>query len=362
MSLIRATPFHSRTAAANRLNAWCGRNGWTLPAHFGDPHAEALAARLTAAVSDISWRWRLKVQGVRAEEFLTRLLTRNPARLAPGQAFKALWLSDKGGVRGAGALARYGRESFLLLATESDFHWIARGASLFDVLVQETVENEGGLSLVGPFAAKIVEAAGLDASLDVLRFRKLYWRGLDVTLSRFGEHGGYEIWCNAEDAPMVWSRIARAGADFALTPAGLQAMDILDLEAGVPRPGRDFQPARTGWASSPRPCDLGLNTLIDEDHATFNGHAGCTAAPQGPTRVGIQFDDEQPAPHSPLLRGDCRIGSTMSSLYSPALQRAVALAMVDAAAAEPGTELSCIGRPARVAALPLLRGPDPVAQ
>jgi aminomethyltransferase len=360
MTALRATPFHSRTAAANRLNVWENRNGWTLAVHYGDLVAEALAARTTAVLADISWRSRLAIQGARAEEFLARLLTRNPARLAPGEALKALWLTDGGGVRGAGALARHGSESFDLVATKSDLDWIARAAALFDVSVHEI--QEGGLAVVGPYARKIVEAAGLDSAVEALNFRRCLWRGVEITLSRFGEHGGYEVWCAPDDAPLLWDRIAKAGETFALRSAGLHAMDVLDLEAGVPRPGRDYQTARDAFATAPAPAALGLESLIDTDHITFNGRAGYLAAPRSRACVGIELDNETPAAAAPLLSGGRQVGQTMNSFYSPALQRAIALAIVDAGYARSGAVLTIFDRSVRVAALPFLPVPDSIGQ
>lgn len=357
---VRATPFHCRAAESNRLNAWEPRNGWTLASFYDDANAEALAARLTAAFADVSWRWRVMIEGPRAEEFLARLLTKDPARLAPGQALKALWLSDKGAVRGAGALARHGAQSFQLVASAADSGWIARGAALFDVTTREIDEQEGGLAIVGPTCAQVVEAAGLDGTLEMLSFRKLFWRGLDVTLSRFGEHGGYELWCRQEDAPLVWDRVAKAGAPFALEPAGLKAMDVADLEAGVPRPLRDYEPASDGYAAAPTPWELGLDSLVDTDHALFNGRAAALAAPRTRTRVGIELDDERPAPFAVLSRGQEIVGRTLGSLYSPALQGAIALGLVNTDAGAPGTELTVLGRKARVAALPFLPACDPI--
>jgi aminomethyltransferase len=355
--LIRATPFHSRAAAANRMNAWANRNGWTLAAHYGDPAAEALKARLTAAVADITWRWRVTIEGPRAEEFLTRLLTRNPAKLAPGQAFKALWLTDRGAVRGAGAIARYGRETFQLIATQPDLDWIARGVALFDMRVRAV--EEGGLAVVGNYADKIFEAAGFGDALLPLTFRKMFWRGLDITLSRFGEHGGFEIWCKADDAPIVWDRIVKAGEPFALTQAGLDAMDILDLETGVPRPERDYEAAREDFVDTPTPFELGLESLVETDHTIFNGRAAYLAAPRVRTRVGVELDVETPAPRTPLRRNGQLVGETMSSLYSPALQRAIALAVVKVSDSEQGTVLVLPdGRSARVCALPFLPVPS----
>ncbi|MEI9930956.1 MAG: glycine cleavage T C-terminal barrel domain-containing protein [Rhizomicrobium sp.] len=363
MSLIRATPFHARTSAANRLNAWTNRNGWTLAAHYGDPAAEALAARLTAIVADISWRWRVMIEGVRTEEFLSRLLTRDPARLEPGQAFKALWLTDRGGVRGAGAIARLSPDAFRLVATESDLDWIARGAALFDVRVREIGEEEGGLAIIGPYARNIAEAAGLDATLEALNFRTVSWRGLDVTLSRFGEHGGYELWCKADDALLVWNRIAKAAEPFAFGLAGTDAMDVLDLEAGVPRPGRDYQAARKGFAAQPTPAELGLLSLIDNDHLCFNGRAAFLLAARRRTLIGVEFKDETPAPHAALTHGCRRVGETMNSLYSPALHRAIALATADVSVSARGTLLMLPqGAQARVVSLPFLPIPDSITK
>ncbi|HEX4860475.1 MAG TPA: glycine cleavage T C-terminal barrel domain-containing protein [Rhizomicrobium sp.] len=354
MTAIRATPFHGRASASNAMNLWQPRAGWTLAERYDDANEEALAARLTCAMADVTWRARVMIEGARAQEFLARLMTRDPTALEPGASVKALWLSDRGGLRGAGLLARHGRETFQLVSAASDLDWIVRGAGLFEVRVREVLEEEGMLAVVGPYAAKVLEAAGLDAALEPLRFRKLFWRGLDVTLSRFGEHGGYEIACKADDAPLVWDRIAKAGRAFALKPAGLAAMDILDLEAGVPRPGRDYTPASGGFDAAPTPFELGLESLIDEGHAIFNGRAAYLAAPRTTTRVGIEFDGDIPMPRAPLMRSGSEVGRTLNSLYSPALRRAIALAVVDTATAAPGTQLACGGTSARVTELPFL--------
>ncbi len=360
MTDVLATPFHASASAANRFNRWKLRNGCTLAAEYGNAHDEVIAARLNCAIADISWRWRIAIEGRRAEEFLARLVTRDPAKLAPGTAFKALWLNDDGGVRGAGVIARYGRESFRLISAAADHSWIERAAALFDVTVREIGQDEGGLAIIGPYARRVVEEAGLDPASELSNFRKVFWRGMDVTLSRFGEHGGYELWCKAEDGSIVWDRITKAGATFAIRPAGLDAMDILDLEAGVPRPERDYEPAREGFGAEPSPFDLGLESLIDDDHKVFNGRAGLQGIAMTKTRVGLEFDGETPMPHAPLLRGAETVGQTWSSLYSPSLRGAIALAQVNLDAAAPGTELICGGQTARVCALPFLPVPDPI--
>lgn len=371
---VRATPFHARAAEANRGNAWSARNGVTLATVYSNADDEALTARLRVAMADISWRWRLALEGDGVAELLPRLFTRDASKLSPGQSLKALWLTDGGAVRGAGLVARYGRDKFLVASSEPEPDWFQFAASAFATTARDISAEEGGLAVIGPYAKAVLECAGLDATLEPLQFRKLFWRGLDVTLSRWGEHGGYEIWCKPDDGILVWDRIARAGATFGILPAGLAAMDLLDLEASIARPARDYQAARDGFAKVPTPASLGLERLIDADHAEFNGRSAWLAnrETEPKTLVGIEIEAVQPAPHTPLLLGERTIGQTLNSHYSPALRRAIALAQVERSAAEPGTSLTLTLSPnretpefrtvaARVVALPFLPAPDSIA-
>mgnify|MGYP001604703575 CR=1 FL=1 len=339
---IRATPFHSRTAALNRANRWINRNGWTLAADFGDANAEALAARASVIMADITWRWRATIEGAGAGAFLSRLLTKDASRLKPGTASKALWLSDSGGVMGACVIARLGREHFILAASAPDDGWISSAAAHFGATVSDISGESGGIAIAGPFAASALTAAGLPSAIEPLQFREMNWRGLAVAVSRWGEHGGYEIWCKPGEGLIVWDRIAKAGARFGLVPAGLIAADILDLERGVARPGRDYQPAQLADDAQPTPLSLGLELLIDDGHLNFNGRAAWQTARAAEKRrfAGIELDCETPpSKHAALMRGDEPIGRIVASVFSPALRRAIALAQIDESSAAPETEV-----------------------
>jgi len=371
MSGLRATPFHARTAAANRDNAWVTRNGVTLSERFDSVEPEVLAARLNAAIADISWRWRIRIEGAAAETFLSRLVTRDAAALAPGRSFKALWLSDAGGVRGAGIIARFGRETFEIVASAPDVEWIASAAGGFDVRLRDVSSETGGLAIVGPYASATLITAELAPDIEPLAFRKLSWRGLDVTLSRWGEHGGYEIWCEPDDAILVWDRLMRAGREFGIVAAGVAAMDTLDLEAGIARPNLDYRPAREAGAAEPAPGSLGLGTLIDEAHQGFNGRRAFLASQPLNRLVGIEIESAEPAPFTPLMLEDKQVGHTLRSAYSPTLRRAIALASVDAAAV--GTVFSLTLPPgfatpslrkvaARIVPLPFVAAPASIGE
>jgi aminomethyltransferase len=368
---IRATPFHGRAAEANRANHWIARGGFTLAGAYSGTAEEAAAARFGVVMADISWRWRATLEGARVRELVQRLFTRDASTLNPGQALKALWLSDGGGVRGAGVIARTGRQSFQLVSAASDTAWIGAAAALFGIMLRDMTAEQGGLALIGPYAAQLLRAMGLDPAFEPVTFQKALWRGLDITLSRFGEHNGYELWCKAEDAPVLWDRVAAAGAPFALLPAGLDAMDTLDLEAGVPRPGRDYDGATDAAATQPLAGELRLAALIDAEHAQFNGAAAALAGFGRRKLAGLLLDGDTPAPFTPVLLNGIAVGRTLSSRHSPILRRAIALAQLDEAHAAPGTRLTLTlpatrdAAPAmstaRVTDLPFLSPPDLIA-
>ncbi len=370
----RATPFHARTASSNIFNKWALRSDFTLAQDFGDPFQEALAARIRVVASDMSWRWRVLFQGGRAGDFLAQLMTRDVRMLEPGQSLKALWLNDSGAVRGAGVVARFASDKFLLIASAADASWIANAAAAFGIAIRDVTEDEGGLALIGPYARSTLEAAGLAADIAPLGFRKLFWRGLDVTLSRWGEQNGFEIWCRADDCLIVWDRIMRAGAPCSIQPAGLEAADILDIEAGIPRPFRDYVPAEDGFADAPTPGSFGLTSLIDSDHEIFNGRSAWLAREKSETKtlVGIEIESDTLAPFAVLTHKDWSVGRTLTSVYSPVLRRAIALAQIDRALSPTGTMLNLtlpasLNRPvvlsasARVCELPFLSPPDQIA-
>jgi aminomethyltransferase len=353
--LLRATPFHARQADLNRLNRWENRGGFTLATALAEPRAEALAARFGTAMADLSWQWRVLISGGQAGAFVSRLLTRNVEALAPGQAFQALWLADGGGVRGIATLARLGKDSFLLLSESEDAAWLVASARLFGASVKPL--DEGVLALIGPHAGKLLAVSGFDPDLPAMALRRVFWRGLDVMLSRLGQ--GYEVWCGSDDALIVWDRLVAAGKSTALLPVGIGAMDLLDLESGIVRAGRDFSLAREGLACDPAPPSLGLSGLVDSTH-DFNGRAGFFAAGPAKTLTGVMFEDETVVPRTILTSQGRAVGRTLSSLYSPALGRALALALLEPVAALPGTALMAGTSACRVAALPFLPLPPPL--
>ena len=369
---VQPSPFHARTGHANRENVWTARNGFTLASHYAGAAEEALASRSNAVIADLSWRPRLALVGRRAADMLARMMTRNPAKLAIGQAFKAAWLSSEGGVRGAGVVARAGGDVFIVASAAPDLPWFQQTAAQFKVRLHEL--TGGGLAVIGRYAGHVLKQASLDPTLGLLEFRRVRWEDIDITISRWGEHGGYELWCKSSDAILVWDRLVRAGEWYGLTPAGVEAMDTLDIEAGVARPERDYDPARGDFDQRPTPQSLGLERVFDFDHFDFNGRGAWLRMRETDHFVlaGLELDSDQSAVNTPVKCGERIVGHTIASCYSPAMRRAIALAQIEETFSEPGTKLSLTHAPTReqprfrtakatVAGLPFLAAPGPIS-
>lgn len=321
---LRPSPFHVRTAERNTANAWVARGAFTLPAHYGEPRGETLAARFSAVMADFSAMARLRVHGAGAAKLLSAACATDVDAIATGNSKRVLWRGEGGGVRGMGVAARFGATNFTLAALDTDGAWFEAAARHFDATLRDETNEKGLLLLIGPLASAMLSSAGLDhaARLEPGCHAVLPWRELTITISRWSTLanalGGFEIACANDDAVTVFDRLWRAGEGFALRLAGQEALETLLLEQGVPIPWIDFTPAREAGARDPAPAALGLAGLVSAEANTR-------------TRVlaGLELDSEAAVSFAPVVQGGAIIGASLRSVYSPALRRAIALAQLD---------------------------------
>jgi aminomethyltransferase len=324
MSLL-STPFHARAVDENRGNVWKTRRGYTLAHCYRSADEEVLAAHFGAVMADLSWQWRAVFSGGAVEDFVTRAFTRKGAALPEGEGVEVLWLNDGGAVRGRGFLIRVAKEKFLLLSPEEDRDWLFFASGLYGVSCDDQ-PTDGILALAGPYAEAVLAAAGIDMRVAPNAYRSLVWRGLEIAVSRLGL--GYELWCAADDALILWDRLRQAGGAFALMPAGLEAVDTLLFERGVLTPGLDFTAARDGFVSAPSVASLGLSALIDKSGA-FNGKKACLADGQDVRLQGVILGEKVTSLPAALEREGRPTGTLLTQHYSPTLRSMMGLCVTD---------------------------------
>ncbi len=375
------TAFHPRTAPLNRKMQWREWAGFYASSVYADFHdIEYNAIREAAAVIDVSPLYKYRLTGPDVIALADRLITRDATKLKVGQVYYTPWCDEHGKVIDDGTVHRVAEHELRWTAADPQYRWLTQNAAGLDVTVEDVTEELAALALQGPFSRAVLEAAtGEDfADLRYFRRREATIAGTTIDVSRTGYTGdlGYELWIPAEAAPAVWDVLFDVGQAYAIRPAGMLALDVTRLEAGLILLEVDYTSAR--HAMNPEqnysPFEIGLGKLVSFDKADYVGKRALVAeqAAGGPARrlVGLQLDwydierlyDDQGLPPAispttdrspvPVFDGGKQVGKATSHGWSPILKQAIALASVapryDRTGTKLGVEWTVEGRRGRV--------------
>lgn len=342
---VETTPLHLETAAESKTNRWTSWNGYTVPDVLSDPDDEYRALRGAAALMDMSPLVKYRIAGRDALAYLERLLAVPVASLAVDHARHAIFCDGDGYVLGDGMLFRLAEDEYRLVTEETHLAWLSDSAEGFRVRVEDVSATLAVLALQGPLSCLVLSELGIE-DLAALRPGAARWiaiGGMPVYVSRTGATGdlGYELWCDAEDAPHVWRGIMMKGAAFGLKPGGFALRELTRLEAGHPRAGRDYLSAfaaiDAGDAMLPAAIWPGFE--VDPSKGLFNGGAALRAlADRAPSRhvVRLAVQALEPVRFSAVFLGDTIAGTATSICFSPSLGANIALATVGSAALDAG--------------------------
>lgn len=365
--MLRHTPFHARTAALNEGQAWRRWAGCVVASAYELQHdREYHAIRSAAALLDISPLHKYLVTGPDAARLLDRVVTRDVSRCAVGQVMYTPWCDARGKQIDDGTVARLGEVAFRLTSAEPNLRWLHLNASGLHVVLADESDSVAALAVQGPASRVILERAA-EADLSGLKFFRLTRatiRGMPVTISRTGYTGdlGYEVWLNTADALPLWDALLEAGTPYGLTPAGMLALDVSRIEAGLLLLDVDYVSAHRavieGQKSSP--LELNLAWTVALEKPAFVGRAALAdEARRGVawrlagvevdwvslerlfTDVGLPPKLPTTAWRSsvPLYAEGVQVGYATSGCWSPLLKRYIALAHLEARYAAPGTGL-----------------------
>lgn len=353
--------------------------GWNMPVQYASIVDEHLATRRAAGLFDVSHMGRLSVTGPGALAWLESLLSRKVEGIQPGQYRYTLVTSGDGATvsilddalvsRDSDAADGTPRMGLVVNASNRErvVAWLRSRLPSTGVSLEDHTADTAMIAAQGPAAVEAV--AGLCPATDAAAIRALgNYRGTaavvaaaPANVSRTGYTGedGVEVTVAAAAAVRVWEAILEAVEPQGGRAAGLGARDTLRLEAGMPLYGHELR-------ADSDPFALGLGLAVNLDGRSFPGAAALRAMRDHPAervRVGLDLGSRRSAREgSPVHAAeDTRhvVGSVTSGSFAPTLSRAVAMAMVDRAVAEPGTEVVVAIRdsfqPARVVPLPFYR-------
>lgn len=363
-----AAPRHSTLEAAHvRAGAEVReQDGCVVVASFGDARAEYEAVRggAGAGLFDLSSRGRVEVTGGEAVQFLNGMVTNDVARLKEGEWMHAAFPNPQGRLVAAARVFRTS-EGFILDTEAATYERLLRPLERFtlagDFRVRDLTGGTTTLSVQGARAHEFVRAAlGEEADAARGRFTIARFRGAHVAVMRATHtaEDGFDLFVGANDAEALWDALKSSGA----RPAGFDALEVLRVEAGVPRYGVDASEANvvlevvdeTEAVSYTKGCYAGQE-IIARIH--WRGHVAKRLA-------GLVFDRDAEPPADARVKScaeDREVGRITSAVFSPRLRRQVALGLVKYDHLAPGTEVKIYGGEveacaAHVAQLPLVRG------
>jgi len=369
--LIRETPFHPRTSAANHTGLWSHWSGYLAADKYQMADKfEYFAIRNAAAVIDTSPLYKYRIAGMDAERFLAGVLARDIRKCRPGQAHYTLWCDEEGYVVEDGVILRYSDNEFLLSAAEPNLAYLQDLTGRMSVEVEDVSDQYGALALQGPYAREILgQLAPEVEGIGYFHLTPAKIGDAAVTISRTGYTGdlGYEIWVDRNDAVKVWDAVFEVATPYGVVPAGQTALLITRIEAGLVLIDVDFYSSRYAWNDDQRttPHELGMGWMLrdleTDDRAFIGRRAIERELRDGTSRwktVGIMVDwhdwdrlyNERgvipPKDHTPEHGGMMmyddrlqRIGYTPSFVYSPMLQRHIGIARVRPEHAALGSEV-----------------------
>ncbi|MBA2259802.1 MAG: aminomethyl transferase family protein [Acidobacteria bacterium] len=361
------TAVHQRTfALCESLNyrEWSGY--YAVSAYEGHHEHEYNAIRNAAALIDVSPLYKYLITGRDAARFIDRLITRDVAKMTVGQVFYTPWCDEHGKVIDDGTVSRLADQRFRWTAADPSLRWFTQNATGMDLHIEDISEEIAALALQGPTAARVLRAVS-EADIDSLKYFRVTSgaiAGVAVDISRTGYTGdlGYEIWMSAKDAVRVWDALMEGGKPFDIKPAGMLALDVARVEAGLLLIDVDFFSSKKALIDAQKysPYEMGLGRLVSLSKARFIGqHALRKEHQKGHPRqvVGLEVDwTEVEAVYDklglapsigattsrvavPVYRAGRQVGRATSTTWSPVMKRMIALATVDRPHYADGTRL-----------------------
>jgi aminomethyltransferase len=370
--VIRTTPFHERVSAANQTGLWSHWAGYLVAEKYQMAEKfEYFAVRNSAGIFDTSPLYKYRIYGRDAEAYLAGVLARDIRTCRPGRAQYTLWCDDRGFILEDGVVFRHSDDEFHLTTARPNLAYFGDLIGRHQVVIEDVSDHYAALAVQGPKSREVL--AALAPEIGDLRFFHLTdakVADVPVTVSRTGYTGdlGYELWIPAHDAIRVWDTVIEAGADRGVIPFGQIALLMTRIEAGLLLIDVDFESSRFAWNDHHRstPIELGLGWMFRNLEAQDRPFIGRDAIRReladGTPRwsmVGLVVDwaeydrryreagliapkDHVPAPYEMMVYGKKRkrVGYATGFMYSPILQRHIAMARVRSDLATSGTRVN----------------------
>ena len=351
-TMTKETGFHKNTSKLTKN--FDNYNGYWLPLEYDNLGAikEYWQCREGVAMIDLAPLRKFEVYGQDAEALMQYAITKDVRKLAIGQVVYSAMCYDNGCMVDDGTLFRLDENNFRWIGGSDDGGKLLRKIANekgFDVRVKSSTDQLHNVAVQGPKSRetleKIIWTPKLQTSLEDLKwFRFTIGRiggefGIPVMVSRTGYSGelGYEVFAHPNDCEDVWDAIAEAGEEFGICPLGLNALDMLRIEAGLIFAGYEFCDQ-----TDPFEAGIAFTVPLKTKEEDFSGKESLILRKNSPQRVlvGLELDSNEVALHGDgVYIGKQQVGIITSATRSPILKKNIALCRISVSASEIDNEV-----------------------
>jgi aminomethyltransferase len=362
------TAFHQRTFQLCESLNYREWSGYYAVSSY-EPHHEHEynAIRNAAALIDISPLFKYRLTGKDATRLVDRVITRDMRKVSVGQVIYTPWCDERGKVIDDGTVSRLAENTYRWTAADPSLRWFTQNAAGMDVDIEDISETVAALALQGPTSGRLLKGLVEGADIENLKYFRVTRgkiAGVPVDVSRTGYTGdlGYEIWVPSDQALKVWDALIEAGRAYDIHPAGMLALDVARIEAGLLLIDIDFNSSKKALIDEQRysPFEMGLGRLVHLDKNRFVGQSALIAEKRkGHVReiVGLEINwpevealyEAVGLPPSvspiasrvavPVFKEGTQVGKATSSTWSPTLKKMIALATIKSEYTKPGAKL-----------------------
>lgn len=318
---------------------------WNMPLKYANELDEHKSVRSTVGVFDLSHMGEIRVSGPEAGALLDYALISTLSNAKLGQAKYSMIVAADGGIIDDLITYRLGDEEFLVVPNASNtpavWEALQERAQGFDAQLSNESPDTALIAAQGPRAEELVLEMASDSDADTVR-ELGYYRcvpltvaGIDVLLARTGYTGedGFELILPNAQATELWGKVMEVATRFEGIACGLAARDSLRLEASMPLYGNELSRKIT-------PVEAGMGRAFAKKEADFVGKDALTGRDATVAIAGLTSSQRRAArAGAEVYLGDEKIGVVTSGQPSPTLGHPVALAHVDPAHSEVGTEV-----------------------
>lgn len=324
----KRTPLYDLHAAAGgRLVLFAG---YLLPIQYASILAEHNAVRQKAGLFDVSHMGEIILSGPGALATLQQLLCNDYSGMNDGTVRYSPMLNPDGGIIDDLLVYKKSDLEYLLVVNASnhdkDAAWISSHLQP-ETKFYDVSERIAQMALQGPLAQEILE------KICKKPLPEKYYTfqdnvplcGASCLISRTGYTGedGFEIYCQNENAPAIWSALIEAGAPLGLIPCGLGARDTLRSEAAMPLYGHEMTEEIT-------PYEAGLSYFVKSAQKDFIGKTALIGKEKpSRKRFGLKITGRGIArEHCPVFLDGAEIGIVTTGVPSTTLGYPIAMALL----------------------------------